>query len=229
VTQQTMDTTRRRCIIPREQIEQLIEYLAKTYPKTFFTQPHLKRPLKKNILLDLETDRVLDDDRREAAVSFYQRDWCYEATLLAGAKRIDLNGKEVGTVTPQEQIEAQKRVQAQKQQRREKLKAQGPVEVLRKLHADGKISTDQLSKITAPAIESVPMAKAIKLPQPNGVDLTRLHMLWNSIESVLSTDDENLRAALVAPALKVLVAEATNVVSTLERRQSAATSTAESA
>jgi hypothetical protein len=42
--------------MPREQLEQLIEYLAATYPKAFFTQQHLKRPLKKNILLDLEKE-----------------------------------------------------------------------------------------------------------------------------------------------------------------------------
>lgn len=59
--------------LPREVIEDLIVYLAATYPKAFFTQPHLKRPLKKNIVLDLERDRVLDDEKREAAVNFYQK------------------------------------------------------------------------------------------------------------------------------------------------------------
>ena len=50
--------------MPREQLEELINYLAMTYPKAFFTQPQLKRPLKKSILLDLERDRVLDDGKR---------------------------------------------------------------------------------------------------------------------------------------------------------------------
>jgi sRNA-binding protein len=49
-----MEETTMTRLLPREMIEQLIEYLATTYPKTFFTSPHLKRPLKKNILLDLE-------------------------------------------------------------------------------------------------------------------------------------------------------------------------------
>ena len=40
-------------IFPREQIEEMIEYLAQMYPKAFFTQPNLKRPLKRNIVLDL--------------------------------------------------------------------------------------------------------------------------------------------------------------------------------
>ena len=95
-----------RVTIPREQLEELIQHLATTYPKAFFVQPYLKRPLKKNILLDLERDRILDDDRREAALNFYTRDWNYEHTLQAGAKRIDLNGKEVGIVTELEEREA---------------------------------------------------------------------------------------------------------------------------
>lgn len=208
--------------MPREQLEQLIEYLAATYPKTFFTQPHLKRPLKKNILLDLEKDRVLDDGKREAAVSFYQRDWNYEAALLAGAKRIDLDGKEVGTVTEQEQMEARKRAQEQKQQRREKLKAQGPVEVVRKLHADGKIVTDQLSKISAPPLARAPMAKA-KTPEPvpmNGIDLTKLYKLLDSIDDVVAKTDEDatLQSMVTAAGLKVLVHEANKLITKLEEK-----------
>jgi sRNA-binding protein len=78
-------------IMPRSQLEELIDYLSVKYPKTFFTQPHLKQPLKKNILLDLERDRVLDEEKRVAAVTFYQNDWNYEATLLAGAKGLSEN------------------------------------------------------------------------------------------------------------------------------------------
>jgi len=49
--------TMHRRIMPREQIEELIEYLASMHPKTFFTQKHLKRPLKKNILFRPRTGR----------------------------------------------------------------------------------------------------------------------------------------------------------------------------
>ena len=31
--------------IPREQLIEMVEYLAVTYPKAIFTQAHLKRPL----------------------------------------------------------------------------------------------------------------------------------------------------------------------------------------
>jgi sRNA-binding protein len=72
-------------ILPRETLEELVAYLAATYPKAFFTQPQLKRPLKKNVIVDLERDNILDDEKREAAVSFYQREWHYEWTLIVGA------------------------------------------------------------------------------------------------------------------------------------------------
>jgi sRNA-binding protein len=105
---------------PREEIEGFIEHLATKYPAAFFLDPKQKRPLKKNITLDLERDGTLDADRREAAVGFYTRDWCYERCLQAGVKRVDLNGKPVGTVTEQEQLEARKRVEQQKAERRER-------------------------------------------------------------------------------------------------------------
>src|SRR5207237_552325 len=105
---------------PREEIEGFIEYLASKYPATFFLDPRQKRPLKKNIVADLERDGTLDDDARNAAVNFYTRDWNYERCLQAGVERVDLDGKKVGTVTEQEQIEARKRVEQQKAERRER-------------------------------------------------------------------------------------------------------------
>jgi sRNA-binding protein len=169
-------------IFPREQLDEMIEYLAATYPKAFFTQPQLKMPLKKNIVPDLEKDRVLDDEKRQSAVSFYQHDWNYEQALVAGAKRINLSGEEVGTVTEQEATEARRRVQMAKQEHREKVKS--PIAVARNLNANGKISTDQLSKITAPPRKEITMVKAkttehAPTPAPtNGAGLAQLRALW---------------------------------------------------
>ena len=63
---------------PREQIEEFILFLAAKYPKTFFTKPRLKLPLKKNILIDLERNGDLDNEKREAAINFYTQDWNYQ-------------------------------------------------------------------------------------------------------------------------------------------------------
>lgn len=131
-----------RRALPRDHLEALVEHLAATYPKAFFTDKFLKRPLKKNILVDLEKDRVLDDEQREAAVNFYTKDWNYEYVLLTGAKRINLTGEEVGVVTATEAREAQNRVRVQKEERRRALASRhSPAEHARSLHDDGKIPT----------------------------------------------------------------------------------------
>jgi sRNA-binding protein len=207
-------------IYPREELVTTIQYLADKYPKAFFTQPALKRPLKRNIVDDLEKDGVLDADRRSAAFSFYTADWNYERALQVGAKRIDLNGKEVGTVTQLEQKEALDRVRIQKEARHEKNRLAGPIEVVRKLHANGKIPTDQLSKITAPALErNVPMVKTKNhdAPQMNGAELTQLRALWGSIDGLLDkAEDSQLQTALAVPALKLFVAEASKLIASIE-------------
>ncbi len=201
-------------MFPREEIKQMIEYLADKYPKAFFTQPHLKRPLKKNIIDDLEKDQVLDQERRNAAIGFYTADWAYERALQVGTKRIDLNGKEVGTVTQLEQKEALDRVRIKKQAQRDKL---NPIDVMRDLYDNGRISTDMLRKVTAPLLE---MKSKTVTPPPavmDGTELTKLRALWGSIDDLLAkTEDSRLQAALTVPALKVFIAEAEKFIAGFE-------------
>src|SRR5262249_14597033 len=90
---------------PADYLKDLIEELAEIYPKCFFTDK-FKRPLKKNIILDLEKDGFHDDADRKAAITYYMRDWNYRGCLQAGTKRVDLEGREVGTVTLTEANEA---------------------------------------------------------------------------------------------------------------------------
>jgi sRNA-binding protein len=198
---------------PREELEDMIEYLANKYPAAFFTQPHLKVPLKRNIVDDLEKERVLDNERRNAVISFYTRDWNYEWKLQVGAKRVDLNGKPVSTVTQLEQKEALDRVRIGKQAL---LKKQNPVEVMRELHTNGEISTDQLGKLTAPPLErKTPIVKP-KIIAPAS-DLTQLRTLWGNIDGILAkTEDAKLQAALTVPALKVFIAEAEKFIAGFE-------------
>ena len=51
--QETAQMLHRR-VFPREQLEDFVSELAFSYPKCFVTNSRLKRPLKKNIALDLE-------------------------------------------------------------------------------------------------------------------------------------------------------------------------------
>lgn len=208
--------------LPREQLEELISYLAMTYPKAFFTPPQPKRPLKKNIISDLEKDRVLDDEKREAAVNFYMRDWNYERVLQVGAKRVDLGGREVGTVTELEQSEAEARVRAQKKIINERRQAEGPIEVTRRLHAAGKISTDMLSKITAPPlappiVKETHMAKA--KPEANTADpFVTIQTLLDATRKALP-EQPDLRRAFSIAGLRVISAECEKVAAELEDRR----------
>ena len=67
--------------LPRHELEDLISELSFSYPKCFFTNPYQKRPLKKNIMLDLEKDSMRTDDKLTSALNFYTRDWNYEYKL----------------------------------------------------------------------------------------------------------------------------------------------------
>ena len=87
----------------REENEDVIRKLAEKYPKCFFVDPRQRRPLKKNILADLQNDGFpAAYEPMSAAIEWYMSHFSYRYALEAGAKRVDLNGKEVGTVTEQE-------------------------------------------------------------------------------------------------------------------------------
>jgi sRNA-binding protein len=104
-----------RRLFPKDYLEDLIDELADIYPKCFFTDPRDKRPLKKGITEDLANDHFKDRDERNAVINFYTRDWNYEWCLQAGTRRVDLEGREAGTVTEQEEREARERVRSQQQ------------------------------------------------------------------------------------------------------------------
>jgi len=92
----------------RDECDAIIAALAKRYPACFFEEPKLRRPLKKNILADLHEDGVqFTAEETAAAVKWYESHFAYQYALQAGAKRVDLAGREAGTVTPAEQHSAQ--------------------------------------------------------------------------------------------------------------------------
>ncbi len=212
----------------REDIDHAVEVLVERYPKTFFRDPRERRPLKRNIVADILTDGApLPHGLLSKAVEFYQTAYAYQYSLQIGVKRIDLHGAEGPPVTQSEQDAALKYVrdrqreqkEKREQREREEAKFKNPIEVVHKLHSDGKIPTDQLSKISAPPAPRLPMAKMktpVSAPPTNSADLIKLRTLMNNIESVLATEDESLRAALFAPALKVLVAEANKLIALTE-------------
>ena len=109
----------------REDIENAIERLCELYPKTFFLDPEQRRPLKKNVIADLEKDGTpLPHDLLTPAVNFYQSHFGYQYKLQTGIRRLDLLGKEGVPVTEQEQMRAIEYIKKRKREEREKRQQQ---------------------------------------------------------------------------------------------------------
>jgi sRNA-binding protein len=95
-----------------EEKNEVIQMLAEKYPKCFFLNPKLRRPLKKTIVANLMQEGL--PRAREllaASVDWYRSHVGYQLALQAGQKRIDLNGKDVGTVTELEERTAKKQAE----------------------------------------------------------------------------------------------------------------------
>ena len=87
--------------IPKQEVHAALANLAERYPQTFVLekyQPH--RPLKVGIAADL-MERCSEHDHHELSVALtvYTRRIMYLRSLVAGAARVDLDGKEAGEVT----------------------------------------------------------------------------------------------------------------------------------
>ena len=106
-------------IIERDDRERALEVLYETYPKTFFSNPRLRRPLKHAILHDIKADLAARPDSElkfydiEAAVGWYCSHVGYHKVCsTAGTPRIDLKGDRAGTVTAKEARDEERNNQA---------------------------------------------------------------------------------------------------------------------
>ena len=120
--------------------------LAERYPRCFFVNPRLRQPLKKNIEADLQKDGFASPELISASVDWYKSHISYQYNLETGAKRLDLEGKETGTVTESEYHAAQKKILEIKA----KMGSFNPIRTMSNLVTAGRISEGQLKKIDAP-------------------------------------------------------------------------------
>jgi sRNA-binding protein len=146
----------------RDECDEIITALAKRYPACFFEEPKLRRPLRKDILADLHRDGVpFTPEQTAAAVKWYESHFAYQYALRAGAKRVDLNGREAGTVTLAEQRNAEFYIANRKQemQAREVLPAfvRKPVALTRVVSGDPPRKVTVHPVVTAP---EVPLSNA---------------------------------------------------------------------
>jgi len=92
--------------IERDDIERGVEALSETYPKAFFVNGRLRRPLKLGIAKDIKADLAADPDSElkfydiDQVLAWYTNHVGYQnACSVAGAVRVDLDGAKAGTVT----------------------------------------------------------------------------------------------------------------------------------
>src|SRR5262245_1265714 len=137
---------------PYQDHNKVIECLSQLFPKCFFTNPKQRRPLKANIVDDLNeaNELTLGEFNLRAAVDWYIGNIGYEYNVVAGAERIGLDGKVIGKVTEKEAREAQARI-AIKHERMNKQRGIDTVRTVQSLHGTGGMTDDQFRKIPAPS------------------------------------------------------------------------------
>src|SRR5947207_1439020 len=133
----------------RQELEDSIQKLAERYPRCFFVNPRLRQPLKKNIEKDLQKDGFATPELISASVAWYKSHISYQYNLETGAKCLDLDGKEVGTLTELEQRAARMKIQEINERRVERAPL-NPIITMSNLVTARRISEGQLKKIDAP-------------------------------------------------------------------------------
>jgi sRNA-binding protein len=196
----------------REESEHTIRLLVDRYPKCFFADPQQRRPLTRNILADLQKDGVpVARELLVPAVDWYCSHFGYLHAVQAGAKRVDLSGRDAGSVTAQEQYAAQIKIQEGKQKLGEKQR--NAVETIRLLHAQGRISSDAIKKLDAPP---APQERPMKVKEARTAPvLERVYEALAAADALLVKDCDALRSAMAAAALLVVGEEARRVVDNL--------------
>jgi len=200
----------------RQELEVSIQILATKYPRCFFVNPGLRRPLKKNIVADLQKDGIaMTSELISASIDWYKSYIRYQYCLEAGAKCLDLEGKEAGTVTELEHRSAQKKIQEIKERWNER-NLLNPITTTSTLVTARRIPEDQLKKIDAPI-----MSKTMAPVQP---ELTRLYEAVLAANAAMSTpvSNGNMHAAITAAVIGIVIEEAQRIINNAKRGEDSA-------
>jgi len=183
----------------RQELEDCLLMLTERYPRCFFVNPRLRQPLKKNIEADLQKDGFASPELISASVDWYKSHISYQYNLEAGAKCLDLDGKEGGTVTELEQRAARMKIREIK----EKMASLNAIRTTSNLVTARRIPEDQLKKIDAPM--SRPTI------QPELAPLYEAILAANSAMSA-PMGNSDMRAAVTAAVIGVVIAEAQRIL-----------------
>jgi sRNA-binding protein len=195
--------------------EEVIRMLCKHYPACFFEEARQRRPLKKNIAADIISDHdfAVAPEMIKAAVEWYGSHISSDyAMSVAGTKRVDLDGHEVGTVTKQEALFAKQRIYEFNARRNEQRIANSPVTVLGEMHAAGQIPDCAGKKLDALPMSLTPRSKVAVAPEFAPL----YEMLAASNAVVVGISDPALRAALAKTSLDVVIKKFQQVRSELD-------------
>lgn len=181
---------------PRETIISLSEL----FPKAFFDEPRLRRPLKKNIVDDILALNLseLGGLEIQSAVEWYTSHYGYHKGMAyAGAQRIDLDGRVCGTVTATE--------------------AQFAVESINRINSEKSANgyANPHHTPSAAIVQERVMAKPIAPAAPPLTDselLDRATRKLARVRPIIDGDDEDgLRADTAAPLLKSIHEDVKNL------------------
>ncbi len=213
--------------VTRDESENVVRMLCDNYPKCFFDNPRHRRPLKKDIAMDVIKDKNFDVEPEliHAGIDWYKSHIGYHIVCSTpGTKRVDLNGKIVGTISESEAIAAQQEVESIN---RSKLRPKplvkssstiaDPVEVVNKLYADGRIPDDAVKKLDATPMPKskttpAPIAPAPIIPAASvAPGATEVAKIAPEFATVLETLNQASAAVLgiTVPAMRLAVARAT--------------------
>jgi hypothetical protein len=199
----------------RQEKEYGVRMLAEQYPKCFFEDPERRRPLKKNIIADLQKNNVtMASELITASVEWYESHIGYQYCLQAGRKRIDLNGNEVGTVTEQEQLAAKKKID----EIHTKLNAYPPPTLPAFVTQPPTLPqvVTQPSTLMKAKVDAPPMEKSNLVIRP---ELTRLYEAVLAANTVMcsTADNDDMFTAITTAAINVILREAQSVITNISR------------
>jgi sRNA-binding protein len=203
----------------RDETEDCIRKLAHEYPSAFFDDPQKRIPLKINIASDIVKDGFgATYDELVWVLGWYQRHFGYQHNLVAGAKRVDLNGKVVAIVTEQEAMAARKKITEDHQKKREReAAALGSVEVINRLHKAGRITDCALKKLDAEPLPAETLDAPPTLSTKKAtVPFDTMREAIEAVETAMRGPPTPVRGAMVVAALRLVISEADAVIRKLE-------------
>jgi sRNA-binding protein len=215
----------------REESEAAIRTLANSYPKCFFENPRVRRPLKRNILADLEKDGApVDPELLPHVIRWYESHFGYQYQIRAGAKRIDLNGKEVQAISETEQHGAESYIAKRKQENQERGQSHWAKGISFLTKSTTEMSTTpakQLPITTPPKQSLVTTSSPVRTPEQSmtseqsmsPIQVAPIQSALNAVSRIMVDPySPDIRRALVVTALGVVVAEAQKLSSDLQNQ-----------